>query len=329
MLDEEPVPINDRIMTMRLPLQRKMYATLISVYATTMTNTEEVKEEFYSDLRETIRRVPADDRLVLVGDFNARVGSDIEKWKEVLGSHGVGKCNASGELVLALCSEYNLVITNTLFKHKNTHKKTWMHPRSKHWHLLDYIIVRQRDKSDVLDTRAMRGADCATDHVMLRSRLRICRRKRHCRTGAKRPRKLNTGALKGQKKQEKLTQEMDEKLKDWDSNNSGNDIEEKWATLKDTVYQTASDVLGYPERKHQDWRDEHDEHLKKLLEARNTARPENLQCNTRSRRKKYSNAQSELQKYTREMKSNWWDEKAQKLQIAADRKDMKTFFTDL
>ena len=115
----------------------------------------------------------------------------------MLGSHGVGKCNASGDLLLALRSEYNPVITNTLFKHKDTHKKTWMHPRSKHWHLLDYIIVRQRDKSDVLDTRAMRGADCGTDHVMLRSRLRIFRRKRHCRKGAKLPRKLNTSALKG------------------------------------------------------------------------------------------------------------------------------------
>ena len=146
MPDEEPVPMNDRIMTMRLPLQRKMYVTLISVYAPTMTNTEEVKEEFYSDLRETIRRVPTDDRLILVGDFNFRVGSDTEKWKEVLGSHRVGKCNANGELLLALCSEYNLVITNTLFKHEDTHKKTWMHPRSKHWHLLDYIIVRQRQK---------------------------------------------------------------------------------------------------------------------------------------------------------------------------------------
>ena len=61
----------------------------------------------------------------------------------MLGSHGVGRCNANGELLFALCSEYNIVITNTLFKHKDTHKKTWIHPRSKHWHLFDYIIKRQ------------------------------------------------------------------------------------------------------------------------------------------------------------------------------------------
>lgn len=45
-LDEEPVLINDRIMIMRLQLQWKMYATFISVYAQTMTFTEEAKEEF-------------------------------------------------------------------------------------------------------------------------------------------------------------------------------------------------------------------------------------------------------------------------------------------
>ena len=103
--------------------------------------------------------------------------------------------------------------------------------------------------------------------------------------GAKPARTLNTSALKNQKKQEELTQEMNEKLKDWDSHNSENDKEEKWETLKDTVYKTAGDVLHHPERKHQDWFDDHDEHLGKLLEARNTARQENLQCNTRLKKK--------------------------------------------
>jgi len=61
-LDEEPVSINNRIMTMRLPLQRKMYVP-------TMIKIEEAKGEFFSDLHETIRHVLTDDRLILVGDF--------------------------------------------------------------------------------------------------------------------------------------------------------------------------------------------------------------------------------------------------------------------
>ena len=62
---------------------------------------------------------------------------------------------------------------------------------------------------------------------MLKTRLKVCRRNQHCRTGGKPPRKLDTCALKGQRKQKELTQ------KDWDSNNSEKDTDEKWATLKD------------------------------------------------------------------------------------------------
>ena len=165
--------------------------------------------------------------MILVGDFNAKVGSDTEKLRGILGSHGISKCNANGELLLALCSEYNLVVTNTLFKYKDAYKMRWMHPRSKHWHLLDYIIVRQRDVMNVLQTRTLRRADCGANHVMLKTRLKVCRRNQHCGTGGKLPRKLDTCALKGQRKQKELTQ------KDWDSNNSEKDKDEKWATLKD------------------------------------------------------------------------------------------------
>ena len=59
----------------------------------------------------------------------------------------------------------------------------------------------------------MRGADCGTDHVMLKTRLRVCKRKQHSRTGGNLPQKLNTCALKSQKKQEELTKKMDENLK--------------------------------------------------------------------------------------------------------------------
>ncbi|KAI8494416.1 hypothetical protein Bbelb_276420 [Branchiostoma belcheri] len=83
-----------------------------------------------------------------VGDFNARVGRDSVAWKGALGKLGDGNCNDNGRLLLELCTELQLVITNTIFQQKDSLKTTWMHPRSKHWHLIDYILVRQRDLRD-------------------------------------------------------------------------------------------------------------------------------------------------------------------------------------
>lgn len=65
---------------MRLhPVQRKIYFTLLSVYDPRMTNAEEAKEESCSDLSESIVRVATDDKLILVGHFNAKFGLDFQK----------------------------------------------------------------------------------------------------------------------------------------------------------------------------------------------------------------------------------------------------------
>ena len=90
---------------------------------------------------------------------------------QTLGKYGIGKCNSNGELLLALCTEFDLIVTNTMFKPKDAHKTTWTHPRSRHGHMIDFIITRCRDKMDICSTRTMRGANCGTDHQMLRSRV--------------------------------------------------------------------------------------------------------------------------------------------------------------
>ena len=144
-----PKGINDRLMTARLPLPRKKFATLISAYAPTLTNPDEVKERFYEDLKDTIAAVPDSDKLTILGDFNARVGRDHESWEGVIGKHGVGNCNSNGLLLLETCAAHDLLITNTVFRLPTRNKTSWMHPRSKHWHLLDYVIVRQRDRQNV------------------------------------------------------------------------------------------------------------------------------------------------------------------------------------
>ena len=47
---------------------------------------------FYQDLRNSINSIPNVDKILLLGDFNARVGSDHENWN-ALGQRGTGKMN--------------------------------------------------------------------------------------------------------------------------------------------------------------------------------------------------------------------------------------------
>jgi hypothetical protein len=139
----------------------------------TLTNPDEIKDKFYDELRSTIAAVPRTDKLIILGDFNARVGADHTSWEGVLGKNGIGTCNSNGLLLLETCAAHELLITNSVFRLPLRNKTSWMHPRSKHWHLLDYIIVRQKDKRDVRVTKAMCGAECWTDHRLIISKLNI------------------------------------------------------------------------------------------------------------------------------------------------------------
>ena len=239
-------------MTMRLPLSKDNFATIISVYAPTMTNPNENKEAFYNQLASVLSGIPRTDNLLLIGDFNARIGRDNDKWPLVMGKHGIGKCNSNGELLLALYSKFEVIVTNTLFKQKDERKTSWMHPRSRHWHMIDFIVTRCRDKMDIHSTRAMRGANCWTDHKMLMSKVAFRTRQKHNRQGTSKPTKLNTAKLNTISHRESFEQEMDSALTQWEEKENSTPDEE-WAALQQVVCNTAKTYLGKPERKHQDW----------------------------------------------------------------------------
>ena len=72
--------------------------------------------------------VPKQDMMVIMGDFNARVGYDNEAWKGVIGRNGPSEKNANGERLLDFYAVNNLVITSTVVKHRPCHQHTWFHP---------------------------------------------------------------------------------------------------------------------------------------------------------------------------------------------------------
>ena len=97
-------------MTLRLPLAKNRFATFVSVYSPTLDSSDDFKDRFYDTLYSTLRRISQDDKIILLGDFNARVGRNYDIWHGVIGHHGVGNMNSSGLRLLSLCSELGLAI---------------------------------------------------------------------------------------------------------------------------------------------------------------------------------------------------------------------------
>ena len=88
--------------------------TVIQVYAPT-TNTEEAKvERFYEDLQNLLKLTPQKDVLFIIGDWNAKVGS--QETPGVTGKFGLGMRNEAGQRLTEFCQENALVIANTLFQ---------------------------------------------------------------------------------------------------------------------------------------------------------------------------------------------------------------------
>ena len=183
-------------MTLTLPLSGRRHATLVSAYAPTVTNPDEVKDKFYDDLDFVISATSRTDKLILLGDFNTRVGTDHQTWEGVIGTEGIGKCNSNGLLLLKKCAEHKLLITNTVFRLPTRNKTSWMHPRSKLWHLIDYVIVRRKGRQDVRVTKTVCGADCRTDHRLVVSKLKLRIQPARRPQGKKVPKRLDVAKLK-------------------------------------------------------------------------------------------------------------------------------------
>ena len=120
---------NDRMISVRF--QGKPFnITSIQVYALTRTAEEAEAEQFYEDLQDLLELTPQKDVLFILGDWNAKVGS--QETPRVTGKLGLGKRNEAGQRLIEFCQENALVIANTLFQQHKRRLYTWTSPDGQH-----------------------------------------------------------------------------------------------------------------------------------------------------------------------------------------------------
>ncbi|KAL0274579.1 UNVERIFIED_CONTAM: hypothetical protein PYX00_002680 [Menopon gallinae] len=107
------------------------------------------------------------DHYILMGDFNAHVGNDSEKWRGVVGRNGDPDCNPNGEELLHFCSAHGMAIMNTFFQHKDIHKYTWYRDALRQKSIIDFVLVPMCARKVVCDVRVKRGAELSTDHHLV------------------------------------------------------------------------------------------------------------------------------------------------------------------
>jgi len=88
--------------------------TVIQVYAPTTNAEEDEVEWFYEDLQKLLKLIPQEDVLFIIGDWNAKVGS--QETPGATGKFGLGVQNEARQRLIELCQENALVIAYTLFQ---------------------------------------------------------------------------------------------------------------------------------------------------------------------------------------------------------------------
>ncbi|XP_068245387.1 craniofacial development protein 2-like [Palaemon carinicauda] len=124
-------------------------------------------------LEEEIDTTKTGDVVMVIGDFNSKIGNDRGGYEDVMGEFGLGERNEKRQRMMEFGQGKQLCITNNYFYHREQQRYTWRHPDGIQRNCIDYILINKRWKTSVMGTKVMRRADFGTSHELLFLNIRI------------------------------------------------------------------------------------------------------------------------------------------------------------
>lgn len=170
------IGISDRItiLLIKIPSYKKIWS-IIQVYAPTEQADEIEHKSFYNELSQILTKYQ-ENFIIIMGDFNAQVGTKLNKDEHVLGNFGYGKRSPNGQRLVDLLLEHNLTLTNSIFQKNKNNKWTWISPDGKYKNEIDYIISSH--PKFFTDTSVISKLNFNTNHRMVRSTLKTTQPKK-------------------------------------------------------------------------------------------------------------------------------------------------------
>jgi len=161
---------NDRMISVHF--QGKPFnMTVIQTYAPTSNAEEAEVEQFYEGPQDLLELTPKKDVLFILGDWNAKVGS--QETPGLTGKFGLGVQNEAGQRLIEICQENALVIANIPFQQHKRRLYTWTSPDGRHQNQIVYILCSQRWRSSIQSAQTRLGADCGSNHELLIAKFRL------------------------------------------------------------------------------------------------------------------------------------------------------------
>ena len=165
-------PISNRVILVKLQ-GHPVNINIIQVYAPTTDHPDEEIEVFYEEITTAKKYAKSGEVMIIMGDFNAKLGK--ESHKPITGGYGLGEINERGMRLIEFCKETKMVVTNTFFKHHPKLLYTWKSPGDIHRNQIDYILINERFKNSIKNTKTYPGADINSDHnpLVMKMKLRL------------------------------------------------------------------------------------------------------------------------------------------------------------
>ena len=259
--------VSDRIILVKL-IVGKCVVTFLSVYAPQSGLSDEIKDQFFDQLRAVTARIPGSKFLIPCGDWNGHVGRAGTGYREVHGGMGYGRPepDVEGERILEYALAFDLLLGNTCFKKRDSHLTTYRSGNAATQ--IDFILFRRTMRRLVTDVKVIPGEEVALQHQLLVCDMRI-------NEPPKSKRKF-TPRLKVWKLKDPWTSSHFQEVFNLHVSAAASvadaDTEDIWKNLKTGLLKTTEEVCGTT-RPHR-WRHETwwwNEHVEKVITAKRQA----------------------------------------------------------